>query len=69
MSEIFEQKNELAMENLFLALDYSFLFNVAEEKTIEGILDKLCDIYEGKSMSNQIHFRRNLYILRRKRVP
>ena len=35
--EVFEQMNELAMENLFLALDDSFMFNMAEEKTIKGI--------------------------------
>lgn len=35
--EVFEQKNELAMENLFLALDDSYRFNMAEEKTVKGI--------------------------------
>jgi hypothetical protein len=35
--EVFEQKNELAMENLFLALDDSFMFNMAEGKTVKGI--------------------------------
>jgi hypothetical protein len=62
-NEVFEQ-NKLVMANLFLALEDLVIFNMAEEKIAKGMW--LCDIYEGKSMSNWIHLRRNLYNLRMK---
>lgn len=35
--EVFKQKNELTMTDMFLALHDSIMFNVAEEKTVKGI--------------------------------
>lgn len=57
--EVFEQKNELAMANLMIHLCLTWL----RKRLFKGIWDELRDIYEGKSMSNRIHLRRNLYNL------
>lgn len=46
--------------------DYLVMIIMAEKKTTKGMWDKLRDIYEGKTMLNWIHLKRNLYNLRMK---
>ena len=55
--EIFAEKDELAMANIYLALDEVVLFNVSEETTAKGLWDKLQNLYEGNSLTNKIFLR------------
>ena len=55
--EIFAEKDELAMANIYLALDEVVLFNVSEETTEKGLWDKLQNLCEGNSLTNKIFLR------------
>ncbi|KAI6682021.1 hypothetical protein NL676_035902 [Syzygium grande] len=65
--EEFAQKDQMAMADLLPALDDSVLFNVSEETTAKGLWEKLKNLYEGKTMSNKIFLRRQLYSLKMKK--
>ncbi|PON87731.1 hypothetical protein TorRG33x02_164260 [Trema orientale] len=56
--------DELAMPNIYLALDEVVLFNVSEETKAKCLWKKLQNLYEEKSMSNKIFLRKKLYNLK-----
>ena len=53
----YEEKDKLAMANLYLALDDLVLFNIETETTAKGVWKKLKNLYEGKSLVNKIYLR------------
>ncbi|KAK9118944.1 hypothetical protein Scep_017037 [Stephania cephalantha] len=62
----FAEKDEMAVANILLALEDTVLFNVEGESSAIGLWDKLKNIYEGKSLTNKIFLRRQLYALKMK---
>lgn len=49
-----DKKDKMAITNILLVLDDSVLFNVSDQTTVEGLLEKIKNINEAKSMSNKI---------------
>ncbi|KAK6267017.1 hypothetical protein QUC31_017854 [Theobroma cacao] len=60
----FIEKDEMALANLQLDLEDNVLFNVEIETFAKGLWDKFKSIYEGKSLTNKIFLRRQLYNLK-----
>ena len=61
----YEEKDKLALTNLYLALDDSVLFNIEIEITAKGVWKKLKNLYE-KSLVNKIYLKWQLYNLKMK---
>lgn len=59
--EKFKERDQLAMADIYLALDKVVLFIVSECITTKGLQDKLETIYEEKSTSNRIFLQKQLY--------
>ena len=62
----FEEKDKLAMANLYLALDDLVLFNIEIKTTAKGVWKKIKNLYEGKTLVNKIYLRWQLYNLKMK---
>ena len=45
IDKVFIEKDELAMQNIYLALHDVVLFNVSKETTTKGLWNKLLNIY------------------------
>lgn len=63
-NEKFKEKDELAIADIYLALDEVVLFNVFEGTMAKCLWDKLQTINEGKSTSNRIFLQKQLYNLK-----
>ena len=53
----YEEKDKLAMMNLYLVLDDSVSFNIEIDTTAKEIWKKLKNLYEEKSLVNKIYLR------------
>ena len=53
----YEEKDKLAMANLYLAMDDSILINIEIETTVKEVWKKLKNLSEGKFLINKIYLR------------